>query len=434
MSSTERWLLRDVSVDGARLDCLIDGGRIAALAPDLRTPDARVLDAGGGELLPGLADPHIHLMAAAAAEESLDLAGGGDLTQLAGRPEADWIRVIGAGVELTRTDIDRVEATRPVRVQHRSGALWTLNTPAVELLAPALTGSERASGQLWRADERLRRALGPGPGPDLARLGQRLATWGVTHVVDATPTGDRGVFAALPQHVVTMDAAGRGPRKLVLTDHELPELDDVIRRIGRTHAVGRPIAVHAVSAVALALAVAAIEAAGPMPGDRIEHAAVCDDAAADRIAELGLTVVTQPSIFARHGATFWHESPPAERAWLWRYGSLLRRGIRVAMSSDAPYGDANPWSGVRAATTRYGPERVCATTALGSLFAEPDEPAGPARRVQLGAAADLCLLRGTSHEALRTEVAPVLATFVAGRAVHLADPAAPGRRDRLDGT
>jgi predicted amidohydrolase YtcJ len=242
------------------------------------------------------------------------------------------------------------------------------------------------------------------------------------------------VFAALPQHVVTMDAAGRGPRKLVLTDHELPELDDVIRRIGRTHAVGRPIAVHAVSAVALALAVAAIEAAGPMPGDRIEHAAVCDDAAADRIAELGLTVVTQPSIFARHGATFWHESPPAERAWLWRYGSLLRRGIRVAMSSDAPYGDANPWSGVRAATTRYGPERVRATTALGSLFAEPDEPAGPARRVQLGAAADLCLLRGTSHEALRTEVAPVLATFVAGRAVHLADPAAPGRRDRLDGT
>jgi predicted amidohydrolase YtcJ len=141
MSSSERWLLRDVLVDGARLDCLIDGGRIAALAPDLTTPGARVLYADGGELLPGLADPHIHLMAAAAADESLDLAGGGDLTQLAGWPGADSIRVIGAGIELTRTDIDRVEAARPVRVQHRSGALWTLNTPAVERLAPALTGA-----------------------------------------------------------------------------------------------------------------------------------------------------------------------------------------------------------------------------------------------------------------------------------------------------
>jgi hypothetical protein len=77
--------------------------------------------------------------------------------------------VIGAGIELTRTDIDRVEAARPVRVHHRSGALWTLNTPAVERLAPALTGAERASGQLWRADARLHRALGPGPGPDPAR-------------------------------------------------------------------------------------------------------------------------------------------------------------------------------------------------------------------------------------------------------------------------
>jgi hypothetical protein len=89
---------------------------------------------------------NIHLMAAAAAGESLDLAGSGNLTQLTGWPGTGWIRVTGAGIELTRSDIDRVEAVRPVRVQHRSGALWTLNTPAVELLTRALTGAERASG------------------------------------------------------------------------------------------------------------------------------------------------------------------------------------------------------------------------------------------------------------------------------------------------
>ena len=422
MSSTERWLLRDVSVGGVRLDCLIDGGRIAALAPDLAPSDARLLDAGGGELLPGLADHHIHLMAAVAADESLDLAGGSDLTQLADWPGAGWIRVIGAGIELTRADIDRVEASRPVRIQHRSGALWTLNTPAVEQLAAALTPAERVSGQLWRADERLHRALGPRSCPDLSGLGHRLAAWGVTHVVDATPTGNADVLTELPQHVVTMDAAGGGPRKLVLADHELPALDDLVRRVGQAHALGRQVAVHAVSAVALALAIAAIEVVGVMPGDRVEHAAVCDNAAADRIAELGLTVVTQPSIFARHGATFRRESPVAEWPWLWRYGSLLRRGVRVAMSSDAPYGDANPWSGVRAATTREGPEQVSARTALSSLLAEPDDPAGAARRVQSGAVADLCLLSGTLADELTTEVTSVRATFVAGRAVYLADP------------
>jgi hypothetical protein len=198
---------------------------------------------------------NIHLMAAAAAGESLDLAGSGNLTQLTGWPGTGWIRVTGAGIELTRSDIDRVEAVRPVRVRRRSGALWTLNTPAVELLTRALTGAERASGQLWRADERLRRALGRRPRPELARLGHRLATWGITHVVDATPTGTADAFAELPQHVVTMDAAGCGPRKLVVADHELPPLDDVVRQVGQTHALGRPVAVHAVSAVALAFAV-----------------------------------------------------------------------------------------------------------------------------------------------------------------------------------
>jgi hypothetical protein len=90
------------------------------------------------------------------------------------------------------------------------------------------------------------------------------------------------------------------------------------------------------------------------------------------------------------------------------------------MSSDAPYGDANPWSGVRAAATRDGPERVPETTALGSLLAARDHPAGPARRVQLGAAADLCLLTDALDEALARGAAAVRATFIAGRAIHVA--------------
>ncbi|HMP45517.1 MAG TPA: amidohydrolase family protein, partial [Sphingopyxis sp.] len=37
---------------------------------------------------------------------------------------------------------------------------------------------------------------------------------------------------------------------------------------------------------------------------------------------------------------------------LYRLGSLLRGGVRVLGGSDAPYGDANPWIALRAATDR----------------------------------------------------------------------------------
>ena len=90
----------------------------------------------------------------------------------------------------------------------------------------------------------------------------------------------------------------------MIADSDVPGLDDVTARIRTCHEHGRPVAIHSVTALSMALSIAAFSAAGVMAGDRIEHAAVCGDSAADRLAELGVTVVTQPSIFARHGARF----------------------------------------------------------------------------------------------------------------------------------
>ena len=84
MSQPESWLLRNVEIDGVLWDCTIRDGVISALVPathddtDGPAPNrignpapaaagARVLDAGGGALLPGLADHHVHLFAAGAA-------------------------------------------------------------------------------------------------------------------------------------------------------------------------------------------------------------------------------------------------------------------------------------------------------------------------------------------------------------------------------
>jgi predicted amidohydrolase YtcJ len=429
MRSTDAWLLRRVEVEGEELDCRLRDGAVAELGPALPYGGERVLDAAGGALLPGLADHHLHLFALAAAPESVDLGGSPDL-DAAPDAEGAWLRVVGAGRELRRADLDRRWPDAPVRVQHRSGALWTLNSAAVALLADGLSLEERESGQLWRADERLgellARAGARGP-LDLAALGRDLARHGITHVTDASPalTADdlAALETALPQHLLSLAGPGAGPRKIVLADHGDHDLDGLVARIERSHGAGRPVAIHTVTDVTLALCLAAFAAVGAVPGDRLEHVAVCDDGAAARIAALGLTVVTQPTVFARHREAFLAEAPPGEHTDLWRYRGLLDAGIAVAASSDAPYGDADPGATIRAAATR-GTESVAPATVLASMLADPLDPGGPPRRVAFGKPADLCLLDRPLDEALDAAAESgrwrPAATFVAGVLAHRA--------------
>ena len=68
------------------------------------------------------------------------------------------------------------------------------------------------------------------------------------------------------------------------------------------HAAGRPVAVHCVTRVQLVLTLAALDAAGRLPGDRIEHGAVIP---AESLPDLrGLTVVTQPHFVAERGEQY----------------------------------------------------------------------------------------------------------------------------------
>lgn len=422
-----RLWITDAQVDGRRITCLVENGRVAALQPGLQPPpgDRAALDARGGALLPGLIDHHIHLFALAAARASLDLSGVTDLAAVPQPPGIGWLRATGAGRTWTRAELDARFGDRPVRVQHRSGALWTLSSAAVDAVADGLTAEERATGQLWRADNRLRALLtaaGAGAAPDVAGLGAWLAAAGITRVTDATPgldeTGLALLRTQLRQHVESLsDSADAAlPVKIVVPDHDLPSLDGVVAAVRDAREQGRAVAVHAVTAVALALAIAALDVVGTQPGDRVEHAALCDSAAAARLAELEITVVTQPSLWRRRGAEFHAETPAPERPWLWRYGSLLRAGVRVAVSSDAPYGDADPWVTVHAAATRDEPERVTPAEALRTLLTDATDPAGQARPVAVGAPADLIVLDAPLAAVLarleRSPSSPVLATIV----------------------
>lgn len=61
-------LIKNAWLQGRPVDVRV-GATVEAIAPQLNAMrNESVLDAGGGEILPGLHDHHIHLFAAAAAQ------------------------------------------------------------------------------------------------------------------------------------------------------------------------------------------------------------------------------------------------------------------------------------------------------------------------------------------------------------------------------
>lgn len=474
-------LIRGAEVDGRIVDVRIEGDRIAAVGGDVRSPSGRstpvsrreveVLDAGGGALLPGLHDHHIHLLALAAAAGSVQLgpAEVGDAYGFAGAlraadaalPPDKWMRAVGyhesvAG-PIDRAALDAIVPGRPVRIQHRGGAMWVLNSAALATVGLGLSadvpdGVERGAdgqptGRLFGLDpwlgERVPREL-----PDLAGAGRTLLGYGVTGVTDATPTeriDDLALLAGTvtdgvvgPRIMVTggpgidpgagPEALEWGPVKLVVADHRLPGLGQLCSDIAGAHRRGRSVAIHCVTRVALLLALAAWDEVGAREGDRIEHGAVVHPAEAVRIAGHGLTVVTQPAFVAERGDDYLADVEPGDRPHLWPCAGLLRAGIAVGGSTDAPFGPADPWRAIAAAVERrtatgqvLGPgERLEARRALELFLGPPEAPGGPARRIVAGAPADLCLLAAPLEEALRAPSASLVAATV--RAGHLTTP------------
>jgi predicted amidohydrolase YtcJ len=449
---TDTLVFRDVEIAGQPgLDCLIAQGEVRRIGADLTRPaDAEEIHGRGGALLPGLADHHIHLLAMAAAARSTDLTGSSQLEAVVSQaartvPAGHWARVIGyddqAHGALDRHRLDSCSPDTPVRVQHRGGSLWVLNSRAADLIGldhSAHPGVERdaagrPTGRLWRADD-LFRAIPAAPPPDLAWVGRRLARYGITLVTDASPDDDGSAApllahavrtGALPQRVQVMGPAAEdgvtlGPRKIIVPDHEYPELRELARRIKDAHTTRRPAALHCVTRAALMLALAAFDETGVRAGDRIEHCAVADAGTVVRMAAMGVTVITQPSLVAHRGDEYRHRCPPADHGDLWRYASLLRAGVRTAASGDAPYGDPDPWYGMRAASRRRTSsgavlgeaERVGARAVLAGLLSSLDRPGGQPRQVAPGRPADLVLLDRPLAAALRAPSADLVRSTV----------------------
>jgi predicted amidohydrolase YtcJ len=458
-------VLRQAEVEGERVDVRVEDAWVTAVGPPGTVPGADVeIDCAGGALLPGLHDHHLHLLSMAAAAGSVDVSAGLDrrirdahARALPGRPiRAVHYDEVTEG-HLDRRRLDALAPGRAVRVQHRSGALWVLSTAAL-IQAGAFEATEVdlerddqgvPTGRLFRLDGWLRDRLPRDAPADLAPIGRRLASLGVTGVTDCTPAATGDYFDTLVRAVqtkvlpLTVTTTGgpelaaacpppplrRGPVKIVIPDHELPSLDDLRAWFEAARRAGRPVAVHCVTRAALLLALAVWREVGSMPGDRVEHAAVTPAEVIVDLVELSLTVVTQPAFLAARGDVYLREVEPSDRADLYRCASLLEGGVAVGGSTDAPFGPDDPWAAMRSAMERrgvsglsVGADHGLASAAALALFLGPlDDPGGPTRRVTVGASADLCLLEKPLRPALRTPSSRhVVATIAAGECSFMA--------------
>ena len=456
-------------------DVRLAGGRIAAIAPNLAPAAGEsVLDAKGAALLPGLHDHHIHLVSLTAALESLQCGPphcttaeelGQRLREKAAAAAAStspgndaWIRGIGyhesvAG-DIDRDWLDRHVADRPVRIQQRSGRLWIVNSCALNKLCSDETegyphGMEviagRPSGRIYDADAWLRLKLARGF-PSLRQASTLLASFGVTGITDTTPHNDLAQFrhfaaarasGDLRQDIVVMgdasldravDAKGiwRGATKIHLHESELPLFDDMCDIIRNSHDAKRPVAIHCVTVTELVFSVSALASCGAYAGDRIEHAALAPPDVLPLLIAQGVTVVTQPNFIHERGDVYLRDVATGDQPWLYRLRGLLDAGIPVGGSTDAPFGDANPWLSMHAAVQRRSvggtmlgaAEALSPEAALALFTSAAEAPGGAPRRIEAGAPADLCLLDRPWAEARRDLAAVrVAATFKDGELI-----------------
>ncbi|MET1036901.1 MAG: amidohydrolase family protein [Aeromicrobium sp.] len=456
-------LLRDVEVDDCLVDVRVRGDRVVEVGTHLRAERELRIDGRGGALLPGLHDHHLHLHAMAAAETSVDVGPSAvaSLDELAAalrsaRPTGGWIRAVGyhesvAG-DIDRSTLDAALPGMPVRVQHRGGALWILSSAALDLVAPLLEqdlpgierdAAGRPTGRLWRLDHELQPWL-----PDrttqqrdaLAGVARHLLSLGITGVTDATPAIDHDGLGLLhatnplrlhllgaPDDAVLPAGWSRGPRKLLLHDHDLPTFDDLLTMIDPQSdgSHRRPVAVHCVTRESLILTLAALDTVGSCPGDRIEHGAVIPPDLDDALLAHRLVVVTQPDFLRSRGDDYLRDVDAHDRDHLYRWATLGRSGVPVVPSSDAPFGETDPWQVIRSARDRrtsagatVGPDdRVDASTALAGYLTTPGDPGGRSRRIQPGATADLCLLGRPRADVLADPSASHVETVIVGGTV-----------------
>ena len=185
----------------------------------------------------------------------------------------------------------------------------------------------------WRLFEQLE-----GLAPGLGGLGdETLRIAGVKLYAD----GSLGAGTAFLREPYSDNPGSRGLRLL--------GAGELAWRARRIAGAGLDVAVHAIGDAALDEVVRGFGAAGV--AGRVEHASLAPPGLVEALAGLGLRVAAQPRFLV---SDWWAvERLGADRArWLYPFRSMLRHGVRLGFSSDAPVEPPDPLEGVEAAATR----------------------------------------------------------------------------------
>ncbi|CAN7178772.1 amidohydrolase family protein [Pseudarthrobacter oxydans] len=466
--------------DAALYSVHISDGRVARFGADAESPvAARVIDAGGRCLLPGLWDEHVHMTQWALHANRMDLSGAVSAQDAAAvvrssMPGADpAVTAVGVGFRdalwpdtPSLALLDEATGSQPTAlVSHDLHSVW-LNTAAARRYAVQVD----ASG-LLREDPAFALTRELGRLPDavvdawVAGAARAAAARGVVGVVDFEMTWNRdpwlrriaGGFDALrvdagvyPADLERAAAEGMrtgqevdggkgllrvGPLK-VLIDGALNtrtaycvdpypfgghglltvEPEELLALLERARATGFLPAVHAIGDAANQVALDAFERAGI--GGRIEHAQFVRREDLARFGSLGVLASVQPlhALDDRDAAeTNWPGR--TDRAFPLR--SLLDAGASLLLGSDAPVAPLDPWAAMAAATARARDD------GRGPWHPQEAITRGQAllassrgrSQVRVGDPADLVLLDADPLAAPDAVFAamPVAATLVAGR-------------------
>jgi predicted amidohydrolase YtcJ len=379
------------------------------------------IDCGGGTILPGLIDSHIHF--AGLAENAIipdigpehvhSIQDIQEILKTAAKetPRGQWI--LARGYHLfnikekrhpTRWDIDKVTTSHPVRLMHSTAYIHVLNSLALKMANITASTAEPPGGVIERdLNTGEPNGILYGMGPYLAKVipslnddlmvhaiktaGEQLISLGITSIHDPSRANDskrwnllakcRDLNVLMPRiqmilgtepflqgqfktQFIEDDYLKTGGVKIILseaTGELYPAMKELLDMVLQIHKAGRQVVIHAVETHHIDVAADAIEYAinrSPRVNHRhrIEHCSECPPKLANRLASLGIIVVTQPNFIFYNGDRYLKTVKKDILPFLYPFNTLITSGIKVAGSSDCPVVPANPFHGIYSAVTR----------------------------------------------------------------------------------
>ena len=330
-----------------------------------------------------------------------------------GAPPGAWIRGRGYNefylIEKkhpSRRELDAATSVHPIRLTHRSGRAHLLNSLALRLVGISAETADPPEGLIDRdveTGEPTGLLYGMGgylaekiPPLDSAQMergirmaSRQLSSLGITSIHDASPRNGLerwGMFehwireGLLQQRVSLMlgregfaahrmrafsssmgeDRLRAGGVKIIVhetTGRLSPCREELNEMVSEVHEAGLQAVLHAIEGRAIVAACDAIEHALMRSNrsehrHRIEHCSVCPEPLAERIAALGIRVVTQPSFIYYNGERYLRTVPRENLKSLYPIATLMKHGIKVSGSSDFPIVPPDPVKGIYAAVAR----------------------------------------------------------------------------------